>query len=447
MSLKETLRTALAPLPLDGDELQQIATAVVGRPPVAIRVRPDLRQADFVPQGRTVPWHPDGRILDADARPGVGVAFAAGAYYIQDAGSLLAVTLLDPRPGERICDLCAAPGGKSTVLLTAIGDAGWLLANEPVRSRLGPLQLNLARQGATRFAVSQLDPDTLARRLGPVFDAVLVDAPCSGQSLLGRKKQSESALAAATVEHCAARQNRILRAAVRLVRPGGRLVYSTCTFSPAENESQIGRLLQGDEAWSVEADPRLAAWESPLLAGTYRLWPHRDPCAGAFAARLRCAPARDADPSGPASSASAGNRRRRSHPLAPASLPDSFAAWGAFLRVPEIGGNSLQCYAWPEPPWPPLSAVAFAGPEIAFRKGNTWFPAYALAMRRDRIWQPAASTSLDDPSARDFIRGMSVRGAARGWCVALWNDLPLGWVKGDGSTLKNHLPKAARLNA
>jgi 16S rRNA C967 or C1407 C5-methylase (RsmB/RsmF family) len=122
------------------------------------------------------------------------------------------------------------------------------------------LEFNLARHGSTRYVISSLDPDEMARRLPAEFDAVLVDAPCSGQSLVGRGKQTASAFAPNTIEHCAARQVRILDAAASLVRPGGRLVYSTCTFAYAENEGQIESFLQRHSEWQLAPnDTRLAA--------------------------------------------------------------------------------------------------------------------------------------------------------------------------------------------
>ncbi len=432
----ETVQAALGPAALGGGEAGELSQAI-GRPPrAAVRLRPGVSPAELPFATTPVPWHGGGFFVEPNVRPGAQLNFAAADYYIQDAASLLAVALLDAQPGELICDLCAAPGGKATAILEALHARGWLLANEAVRSRLPPLTLNLARHGATRYVVSQLDPARLADFLGPTFDAVLVDAPCSGQSLLARGKQSAAAFTPAAIEHCAARQARILDAAVRLVRPGGRLVYATCTFSYAENEAQIERLLQRHHDWTSAAHHGWSAWQAGTLPGCYRLWPHRHGCGGAFAALLR----RQGSAVEPAAVAGAAPKTR----LPEQALPTEFATWGR-LQAGLVLGNPQQRFAWPQRPVAPLSDIAAAGPEVAFRKGATWHPAYALAMRRDGPnWCPAATRTMDDDDARAYVAGQALRGAARGWQVAVWRGRPLGWLKGDGRTLKNHLPKPAR---
>ena len=435
---RDAVRRALGPLPMPAEEIREFVAAVGQPPPPAVRLRRGLDPAELPFPVRPIAWSSTGFFLSDRGRPSADVRYACGDYYIQDAGSLLAVTLLNAQPHERICDLCAAPGGKATAALEEMDAGGWLLANEPVRARHGALQFNLARHGGTRFAVSCLDPHLLSGIVGPVFDAVLVDAPCSGQSLLGRGKQTDSAYRPRTIEFCAARQARILAAAAGLVRPQGRLVYSTCTFSFAENEGQVEHFLQRHPAWKLERAERLEAFASSRLPGCYRLWPHRDGCGGAFAALLRRSDDVDGAPAG-------APRVARPARLVPAALPREFGAWGE-LRSAHVWGSGRRCFAWPEPLWPPLLAVAEAGPEAACREGSTWFPAYALAMRRDPQWTPAARVALDERQASKYLRGESLSSSLRGWCVATWNERPLGWMKGDGSRLKNHLPKPGRLD-
>jgi len=374
-------------------------------------------------------------------RPAGELEFAAGRYYIQDTGSLLAVSALDPQPGEWILDLCAAPGGKSTAILDRLGDSGWLLANEVIQSRQAALQLNLARSGNVRYGVSQRDPERLADQLGPIFDSVLVDAPCSGQSLFARGKQDASAFASKAVEYCAAREARILRAASQLVRPGGRLVYSTCTFAFTENEQQVDQFLSQHKDWTTGRSCLLESWRTPGFEGCYRLWPHREPTSGAFAAVLQRADGAERDPSnvgrGPPSSRTGRRIRRR-------GLPDSFEDWGQLTNV-DVRGSELRLFGWPGVIPRELEPACSVGPEIAFRKRVAWFPSYALAMRRDPHWQPHRYVELNDDQARAYVAGDTFEQLERGWSVATWRGGPLGWFKSDGRRAKNHLPRAARL--
>ncbi len=418
-------------------ELEDLLAAAQQLTPQGIRVRsPEIAGSLDFPL-RAVSWHPRAFTVDRDHRVSRQLSYAAGQYYIQDVSSLLAVTLLDVQPDQTVCDLCAAPGGKSTAILEELGASGWLLANEVIHSRAGALQFNLARHGSTRYVVSQLDPVQFAEQTGGVFDRVLVDAPCSGQSLVARGKQTDAAFQPRAIEHCAARQRRILQAASRLVRPGGRLVYSTCTYSYAENEQQIEQFLRNDRGWRATEMVELAQWKSDTIPGCYRLWPHRDFCGGAFAAAME----RDDHDSSDVDGVSSRRPRAR---LDEVPLPDDLATWGQLKEV-RVMSSANRVFAWPETLWQPLVPLAVGGPEIAFRKKSTWFPSYGLAMRRDPLWEPARQWPLEDQQAEQYVQGQTLECPHRGWAVAAWRDLPLGWCKADGRRAKNHLPKPARL--
>lgn len=382
-----------------------------------------------------IDWYELGRRPVSDSsKPSRFLAYAAGDYYVQDAGSLLALAAAgadtENMQGKLICDLCAAPGGKATALVEAIGDHGFVLANEVIGSRIGPLQLNLARTGSDRYAVSNQDPDALADRLGNTFDLVVVDAPCSGQAMVGRGKQKTASLSAKQVRHSAIRQNRILDAAVRLVRPGGQLIYSTCTFAEAENESQISRLIETELARANPID-RLSHYQT--IEGCYRLWPHVHQCDGAFAATLIV-------------QQSETTSDRRMARAKQDKVPDVLDAWYNDLtdRTRICVSDSI-IYGWPidAPDW--VDDLAVAGPELAHRVGQTWKPSHAAALRRVPRGTSIQSCEVDVQRAQSYLRGEAIAHDGVGWQVVRLGSRPLGWIKASGSAGKNHLPKSARM--
>lgn len=400
-------------------------------------------EADSGVSAKAIPWYSLGRrVLDRDVRPSRLLAYAGGDFYLQDAGSLLALALAgadsDSIAGLTVCDLCAAPGGKASGLLEAIGDNGFLLANEPIRSRIAPLKYNLARTGSDRYAISSLDPDRLVDKIGGVFDLVLVDAPCSGQALVSRGKQNVAAMTAKQVQHSASRQNRILDAAVRLLKPGGRLVYSTCTFAVDENESQMQRLIDADAVTPAEVTA-LAGYQSE--SGCYRLWPHLHDCAGAFAASMQLAD------SFPTQTVNLSRKKSRNETrVSEKQLPREWKHWyetdSSDRLNYHIDGSVLFGYAADAPAWVPT--VAVAGPELAYRTGQTWKPSHEASMRKGFAMLARQTHELDDTSAQAYMTGGTVSCTDRGWRVVQHRGRPLGWIKADGKVGKNHLPGSAR---
>ncbi len=272
---------------LTPSEVVELERSIDQYSPRAVRLLPTVRPADLPFASEPIPWFERGRWLtDSQCRPGAFLHYAAGDYYIQDAGSMLALALCDIQPGQWVCDTCAAPGGKSSAVLESLGGTGLVVANEVIRSRLEILELTLARTGNSNYVVFNSEVEPLANLCMDLFDCVIVDAPCTGQSMVARGKQSLASFSAKQIEHSAARQQRILRAAGELVKSGGRLVYSTCTFAFAENEAIIAFFRSEHPDWTPLQVPKLSPWASPGQEGCYRLWPHRDRCAGAFAAAL-----------------------------------------------------------------------------------------------------------------------------------------------------------------
>ena len=241
---------------------------------------PDLSAFSLTP----VPWEPCGYYYDPETRPGKSAYHEAGLYYLQEASAMAPAALLDPKPGERVLDLCAAPGGKSTQLAGKMQGRGLLVCNEINSKRAKILASNIERLGIANAMVLNEHPQRLEARFEGYFDKILVDAPCSGEGMFRKEEAAVTDWSEETVFMCERRQAEILLSAALMLRPGGRLVYSTCTFSPEENEGRVSEFLHTHPDFSIEAvdapwfSPGRPDWvqnPAPGLEKTFRLWPHR----------------------------------------------------------------------------------------------------------------------------------------------------------------------------
>ncbi len=438
---------------LDRLELSQFVHALGQHSRRSIRLR-SLLPPPFLPFEVTpVPWNEYGRwVANADVRPGAFLHYAAGDYYIQDATSMLALTLCRVQSGESVCDVCAAPGGKATGLVERLDGSGFLVANEVISSRLTLLEHALYRTGWGNIMTTNLDVEYLAKLFAEQFDCVLVDAPCTGQSMAGSQKQSPAAFRESQIAINAARQRRILNAAARLVRPGGRLVYSTCTYSVAENEQRVEQFLEECPSWQTIEYPELARWTSPRLPGCYRLWPHRDACDGGFAVAMRrvdgsnnltlnryAGPIRARRNSKPSWNAWSGNLSQFDWLESNGCTPNGFTAWQRDQEV-HLFANQLPHE---------MIALANAGVPLAELRNNRAEPSYASAVVNQTGFQPAQCIELGDDQAIRFASGESVQLAdpksTQGWTRVDWQGRSLAWGKISNGVLKNHLPKLLRL--
>lgn len=233
--------------------------------------------------GEQIPWEPAARYLAMESDAGTMVLHEAGGWYLQEPSAMAPVAALNPQPGERVLDLCAAPGGKSTQIVAHLGGKGLLVSNEPVPKRAAVLSRNLERMGVTNALAVSAYPDQLAAQWPAYFDAVLVDAPCSGEGMFRRHPETREEWSPEAPAGCAKRQREILAAAARLVRPGGRMVYSTCTLNTMENEENISWFLTEHSDFSV------CPFQLPGVDGTAgmaTLFPHRVRGEGHFLALL-----------------------------------------------------------------------------------------------------------------------------------------------------------------
>jgi 16S rRNA (cytosine967-C5)-methyltransferase len=276
------------------DEAAALMRALNERPPLTLRANTlrttrdglatRLRAEEGVDTSPTR-LAPEGLAANHGGRPGAWRAFTDGAFVVQDESSMLIARLLDPRPGETVADVCAAPGTKTTHLAQLMDDRGRILAFDPQPARLALVGEACARLGVSIVDVHDGTVETLAPGFGAACDAVLVDAPCTNLGVLRRNPEVKWRRAGGDVAASAARQRAILSAAATLLRPGGRLVYATCSLEPEENEGVVRALLAGRGDLAV--DP---PHEFPLPFGddgALRCLPHRHGGDGFTAVRLR----------------------------------------------------------------------------------------------------------------------------------------------------------------
>lgn len=333
---------------------------------------------------------------DLDTAPAIG----AGLGYLQEAGAMEVVNVLNPVPGDLVLDLCAAPGGKSTQILEKLGPSdGWLVCNDPVRSRAERLNALTARHGSSRVSVLSQDPDSLRDRFEGVFDKILIDAPCSGESFFAKRDDKRLDVTDAEVAGCARRQFLILDRAAQMCRPGGQMVYSTCTYSRAENSDLVQSFL--------DVHP-----EFELVKEQYR-FPHVDGVPGGYWAKLQHKGQASERPYAQLSSVSG-------------LLRESVVNWNA----------EIDQYA--------LAMLAESMPVAEFNSFVEYPVSKPKEIDKDLIFV-AGFVDLDDEQARKFLSGQSISIThKKGLCVLRWKNHALGIGKSTGDRINNLLPKVLR---
>jgi len=396
---------------------------------VALRFNPLKGERPSLPfVGQPVPWEPLGYYYDPDARPGLHPYHEAGVYYLQEASAMAPVQLLDPQPGERVCDLCAAPGGKTTQIAGRMAGEGFLLCNEwsPKRARI--LSRNIERMGVANALVTNEHPQRLAERLPGFFDRVLIDAPCSGEGMFRKEEAAVTDWSQETVDMCARRQTEILHSGAALVRPGGRLVYSTCTFAPEEDELAIEAFLR--EHPEFEPENVDAPWFDAGENASYRMWPHKLLGEGHFAAVLRKKGEEE-----PAGEGCPGQK-----------LPKEWLSFAKELDIRLPDGKTItfgQSLYWAPADMPDLRGLKVLRPglELGILKKDRFEPAHALALW---LCDCCRTVDLSLAEAEVYMQGNVLPTHQKGWCLVTVEGYSLGWGKGDGQQLKNHYPKGLR---
>ncbi len=418
---------------LPGD-VSPLLASLECKPPVSIRQHARKAPGELFPGSDPVPWCPMGRYLEERPAFTLDPRFHAGAYYVQEASGMSLWQLapyLSAITSPRVLDACAAPGGKSTLLLDILPQNGLLVSNEVIRSRVPILAENLARWGYGNVVVTQNDPADLGRLTG-YFDVVVADAPCSGEGLFRKDPESRKNWSRALVALCVSRQRRILSDLWPCLRQGGLLLYSTCTFNRMEDEEQVD--------WIRE---HLGA---RLLLGPQKYLPHRIKGEGFFMALLEKTGSADPGPkkSMPPLSRKKGGNAPRVPDNTPRHLegPYSWSMKGSLLKafpqelIPQM--QSLES----------LLNVFHSGIAVATKKGDDWVPWADLALATDlkKDAYPVFRANLEQAVA--FLRRDPLvfpYGTEKGYLLLTYNDMPLGFVKNLGMRSNNLHPVSRRI--
>lgn len=404
-----------------------------------------------------LPWCPEGFTLQAGEGAGRHPFHAAGLYYLQEPSAMAPAEMLEVQPGEHVLDLAAAPGGKATHLAARLQGQGLLLANEIHPQRVWQLTENLERWSATNAVVTQADPEDLAARLAGFFDRVLLDAPCSGEGMFRKSEAARRAWSPALVSSCALRQGSILETAASFLRPGGYLVYSTCTFNRAENEAVIEAFLASHPDFALNPGPAHVtnAAAPGLIEGptgaVVRFWPQRHLGEGHFIARLQ----RKGQNHEQASEGKGRPHARSQFRLERESLRlfHQFCDQALFQGRHTFPGECLAqvgTYLYRIPPnLPDLSGLRVIHPGwwLGTAKKERFEPSHALALGlapgevRQRV-----DFAVDAPEVAAYLNGQALRTpGADGWALVTVGGFSLGWAHRVQGVLKNFYPRGLRL--
>lgn len=469
-----------------------------------------ITKADFLDKSpfalEQVAWASEGFYYEEGERPGKHPYYHAGLYYIQEPSAMAPVELLQVQPGEKVLDLCAAPGGKSTQIAAKLQGEGVLVVNDNHSDRVKALVKNLELFGVRNAVVLNERPERMLNVFQGYFDKILIDAPCSGEGMFRKEEDMMLQWERHSVQEFAAMQRELLGQAAQMLTPGGTIVYSTCTFSPEENEAQIAEFLDKHPAFEVVPIARFDHGQPDWLrepwceehyserareavAGTARLWPHRLRGEGHYVAVLRSGGAGEvvradaggsvkADAGGRAivnvdvvSASKAGRSGRdalrgkgRAGTESRVSLEPLQAFEDELLRSEPFAALRLVCYgehAYASPAdLPELHGLKVVRPGWyigALHRGR-FEPSHALAMGlRMREAKRALSLASSDERALRYLKGETlevaeseiirdpeVTKAAKGYCLVCIDEHPVGWGKWLDGMLKNEYPPGWR---
>ncbi|PKM86380.1 MAG: SAM-dependent methyltransferase [Firmicutes bacterium HGW-Firmicutes-12] len=417
-----------------------------------ISVKDFQAKAPFIME--PVPWTDDGFYITGTQRPGKHPFYQAGLFYLQEPSAMAPVVCLGIKPGDRVLDLCAAPGGKSTQIATLLQGQGMLVSNDNSAERVKALVWNLEHWGAPNVVVTNEVPEKLAGYFPQFFDKILVDAPCSGEGMFRRDERAVKSWAEYSTTTCSVLQKDILVSAAKMLRPGGKLLYSTCTFAPEENEGMIAWFLERNPEFTIDELPSGYNWQPGRpewledtieRKGDYnkvrRLWPHKVKGEGHFMALLK------KDEAGMAATYTKGADREIDEGLLEPLqdfMDDNFIKplSGPFL----LQRHYVYCYAQGLPSLKGLK-VPRPGWYLGTIRNNRFEPSQALAMglKLENV-KRTLSLPIDDITVERYLKRETLMlEGDKGWTLVALEEFPLGWGKQTGNFIKNYYPPAWRI--
>ncbi|MGL6174025.1 MAG: RsmF rRNA methyltransferase first C-terminal domain-containing protein [Cellulosilyticaceae bacterium] len=396
---------------------------------------------------KSVPWCKQG-FYYVEERPAKHPYYYAGLYYMQEPSAMAPGSYIPIEPGDKVLDLCAAPGGKSTQVAAKLGHTGLLVANDISASRAKALLKNIENFGVRSFVVTSETPEKLASQCSGYFDKILIDAPCSGEGMFRKDEGAIKSWETHGIEYCCNLQREILDYAAQMLKVGGMILYSTCTFSPEENEGMIQEFLNKHKAFQVlslepiggitKGRPEwIGADES--LTGALRLWPHHLEGEGHFVCLLQ----------------KVQGEEEKCERLAPKKMIKDYEALKLFIEeythlpldLPVIEHSGKIYLVHPDAPALKGIRIVRSGLLLGELKNKRFEPSYALPLAYPKeMFKNTISFERTDTNVIKYLKGETlIYEAPKGYHVICVEDYPLGWVKAQNNTLKNQYPPTWRM--
>lgn len=435
-----------------GEEFESFIHSYEEKPLKGLRINPlKVNTEEFLKISpfalEQIPWCSTGFYYDEKDAPGKHPFHEAGLYYIQEPSAMAVAEFIKPKDSERILDLCAAPGGKTTQIAGKMNKRGILVSNEINYSRAKILAQNVERMGIENCAITSERPDKLEKNFMGYFDKILVDAPCSGEGMFRKDSETIEEWSLDNVCMCADRQLKILSSADKMLKPQGTIVYSTCTFSPEENEGVIEKFITeyNYEILSIEniyfdkGKPEWINSDNIELRNTVRLWPHKVQGEGHYIAVLK------------KKSDFHDSKKPDLKKVKYEKPPKEFMEFCMDnLNISE--NNVIQ---FEDRIYKPIDEDFFKMKGIQFIKRgfllgtvkkNRFEPSHGWshALKKEDV-KRCLDFPLDSQEIRKYLKGESFYvDAEDGWALITVNGFSLGWAKVVDGILKNHYPKGLR---